>query len=101
MQTLRIHVTSRDGAFVANTAEPGILAAGKTPEEAAENARLVALQKLDKSVAPAILIVRVDEPGRSMFAMQPANRPVSLDGTVADGDWAYYASVNGAELQAS
>lgn len=101
MQTLRIHVTPYEGAFVANAAEAGFRAEGKTPESAAENVRLLALRKLDKSVAPTILIIRVDEPGRNLFAMQPSNRPVSLDGTVADGDWAYYASVNREALQAS
>jgi hypothetical protein len=73
---LRIRVAPRGNGYVAESRSPEITALGSTPEEAAENARSMALALYDDA-RPTTMLLRICEPGRETIVMQPANRVVA------------------------
>jgi hypothetical protein len=93
MNPVRLAVIQRGKGYIAQSSEPEITALGKTPQDAAENARRMAASLLGKDARAMTLLLRVDEPGVSTIVMQPLGNPVSLDATRNERDWHYVASV--------
>jgi hypothetical protein len=92
---LRLQVTPRGSGYVARADGSKVTALGSSASEAAENARLIAVGPAAKGNVPPMLVVRLDEPGRSIYIMQPADRPVSLEEPWREADAAAYAALNG------
>ena len=61
------------------------MALGSSAVEAAERARLLAIRAGEHCDAPSMLTVRLEEPGRSVYILQPAYLPVSPD-TFGEGE---------------
>ncbi len=79
---LRIRVMPLGKGYVAESESPAVTALGSSVHEAAENGRLMAMAAFEGfqyHAPPTTLIVRIDEPGRSVIAMQPLNQPFSLE----------------------
>jgi hypothetical protein len=100
MAPLRLHVTPRGSGYIARADGSSVTAVGSSAAEAAENARLLAVRPGSAGELPLMLIVRLDEPGRSVFVMQPAQRPVSFERPWMDGDAASYAALSGGAWEA-
>jgi hypothetical protein len=81
MTPVRVHVISLGNGYLAESQEPLLTAAGTSAEEAAENARVMALDfaALAGQRYANTLIVRIDEPGRCVIAMQSLEQPFSLE----------------------
>ncbi len=82
MGPLRIRVAPLGKGYLAESRMPQITAMGASAEEAAENARLMAVDVFNaftNASYPSTLIVRIDEPGRNVIAMQSTLQPFSLD----------------------
>lgn len=97
MDQLRLNVTPHANGYVAESRAPQLTAIGASPQEAAENARLMALAAFGKSGGPTTLIVRINEPGRRTIVMQPANMPASFVATDEGVEWRYIASITADE----
>jgi hypothetical protein len=81
MGPLRVRVVPLGKGYIAESSAPLITALGSSAEEAAERARLMAIEALQTYGShsyPDTLIVRIDEPGRSAIAMQSMHAPFSL-----------------------
>jgi hypothetical protein len=92
MDPLRLVVMPRGKRFVAESHDPAVTALGSSAEEAAENARLAALARLEKGRLPKMLIVRLNEPGVCTIVMQPLQKAFSIT-TDDKPEWRYIASV--------
>ena len=100
MEPLRLNVMPRGKGYVAESRNPELTAVGSSPEEAAENARRMALALLANTAGPRTLIVRINEPGLRSIIMQPLDKRVFLAVAGEDLDWRYTASVtNGDALE--
>lgn len=77
MDPLRVTVARRGTGYIATSRVPEVMALGPTADEAAENVRLTALGLFAKGAPPTTMIVRFDEPGRSIISVQPMDKPVS------------------------
>jgi hypothetical protein len=93
MDPLRLVVTPRGKGYVAESQLPALTALGTSPEDAAENARLMAIAFFAKGPRPVTMIVRLSEPGINTIIMQPFLETFSLDAS-AKSDWRYMASVS-------
>jgi hypothetical protein len=78
MASLYLTVRVRRDGYVADCRVPAIIAVGSSAAEAAENARVEAMSVFGKSDRPENVIVRVDEPGHTTIAVQPADEHISL-----------------------
>jgi hypothetical protein len=103
MDQLRLDVIQRGKGYVAESRAPEITAVGASPEEAAENARLMAMALFTKDQRPTTLLVRVCEPGLCTIIMQPLERAFSLAVVGEKPAWRYMASVSNVDpmLQAA
>ena len=99
MDSLYLTVTSQGQRFVATSAAPRICSLGASPEEATESARLVAIAMFGSGVRPAMLIVRITQPGLSTIVMQPLEKPFTIGSMVEKVGWRYMASVPGPVLK--
>jgi len=93
MEPFRLNVVPRGKGYVAESRDPQLTALGSSPEEAAENARLMALALYVNGARQSTLIVRTNGPALCTIVMQPIDKPVT---PVADGEeleWRYMASV--------
>jgi len=82
MDPFRVRVTPLGKGYMAESRDPVVTAMGASAEEAAENARLMAMDLLKAFASrsyPSTLIVRIDEPGHSAIAMQSMDKPFSLE----------------------
>jgi hypothetical protein len=93
MDTLRLDVTPRGKGYVAKSSCPELTALGSSPEDAAENARLMAIVLFATAPGPATLIVRLEEPGVCTIVMQPVEKPFSLAAASEKPEWRSMASV--------
>jgi hypothetical protein len=98
MDSLRLNVTPRNIGYVAESLIPEVSAEGSSAQEAAENARLVALALYPKGARPDVLIVCVKEPGACTIIMQSINKALSLAPQADAGDWRYIASVTNGDI---
>lgn len=92
MNLLHVRVSQIGNGYLAESRIPPVTAAGSSVEEAAENARLMAIELFDMcktSSHPTTLIVRIDRPGRTAFAMQSMQKPFSL-ATLGEECGTYY-----------
>jgi hypothetical protein len=87
MDPLRVSVTRRGTGYIAASLVPEVMAVGSTADQAAENVRRTALKLFDKHARPTAMIVRFDEPGRSIITVQPLEKPVSPE-------WCYFSVVS-------
>jgi hypothetical protein len=76
--SLYLTVGIRGGGYVAECRVPAVIVLGPSAAEVAENARLKAMSAFGKSDRPENVIVRVDEPGHTTIAVQPADEHISL-----------------------
>jgi hypothetical protein len=96
MGPFRLTVKQRGKRFVASSDAHDITSVAQTPADAAECARKMALAACGKEGRNAVLLLRVDEPGKSTIVLQPLDRPVALDGAAkAEASWRYIATVSG------
>jgi hypothetical protein len=81
MRPVRVHVRALGRGYLAESQAPTITAAGSSAEEAAENARLMALDVATLAGQPSAntLMVRIDEPDRCVITMQSLDQPFSLE----------------------
>lgn len=93
MDLLRVDVVPRGNGYLAKCLNPEIAAVGASPSDAAENARQTAIAAVPKSDCPSMLLVRIQEPGRSTIIMQSMYAIVSLDNFGNETPWRYLASV--------
>jgi hypothetical protein len=93
MDPLRLDVVPRGKGYVAESRIPAITALGNSPEEAAENARLMAVAHFAKDPRPITMIVRISQPGLHTIVMQPVLETFSLDTSAVKPDWRYMATV--------
>jgi hypothetical protein len=93
MNPLRLIVTPRGNGYVAKAMEPTITALGTSPEQAVENARLMAIAMGNGEGRASMLLVRIDEPRRSTIVMQPLGKTFSLKAIDGEVSWRYLASV--------
>jgi hypothetical protein len=70
--------------FVAESLMPAFTAVGSVPEEAAENARILALAIFAAGPRPADFIVRLNAGGRSSIVKQPLDQPIALSTSAPD-----------------
>ena len=85
MDVVRIHVTHSGQGYLAESRNPDIRAVGTSAEEAAENARLQAMEMLrPNDSSRRMLIVRVTETGRESIAMQALKSGFSLRAQISD-----------------
>ena len=96
MGPFRLSVTQRGNGYVAKSDEHDITSVAKSPVDAAENARKMALLALGKAARAAVLLLRVDEPGKSTIVLQPLDRPVSLAVDNVNASWRYIATISSA-----
>jgi hypothetical protein len=103
MDTLRLDVTPRGKGYVAESHRPELAALGSSPEDAVENARLMAIELFARAPRPTTLIVRLNEPGVCTIVMQPVEKPFSLAAHGDKPEWRYMASVtnDGASKEAA
>ena len=95
MDPFRIRVAPLGKGYMAEAHEPLVTAMGASAEEAAENARLMAMDLMKAFASrsyPSTLIVRIDEPGRSAIAMQSMDKPFSLEGVGKEPGSCYFDS---------
>ncbi len=81
MGPFRVHVAPLGKGYIAESSAPLITALGSSAEEAAERARLMAIEALQtfgSQSYPDTLMVRIDEAGRCTIAMQSMHAPFSL-----------------------
>lgn len=82
LDLVRIHVTPLGRGYIAESRLPDITAIGATAQEAAENARLQALEMLEPlDSGKSMLIVRVSDDGRESIAMQSLRSGFSFKST--------------------
>jgi hypothetical protein len=93
MITLRLDVCPRGKGYVAQSADPEVIALGSSPEEAAESARLMALALFAKHPRPKMLLAYLDEPGIRTIVVQPIDRAFALADFAEEPGWRYMASV--------
>jgi len=90
---LRLIVTPRGNGYVAKATAPTITAVGATPEQAVENARLMAISLCNPDGRSSMLLVRIDEPRQSTIVMQPIGKTFSLKAIDGEVAWRYLATV--------
>jgi len=100
MDLFRVDVTPRGKGYFAKSTHPQIGAVGASPVEAAENARLMARATFANKAGPAMLLVRIHEPGLETIVMQPIDEIVSLNSEEKKSSWRYSASVPNAGTKA-
>jgi hypothetical protein len=94
VDSLYLVVTPRGKGYVAESRALEITALGSSTEEAAENARLMAIALFAKGPRPSSLIVRFDEPGLHTILMQRIYERVSLAPLSEKPEWRYMAFHN-------
>ena len=96
MGPIRVLVRQIGKGYIAESRAPQVLAVGMSAEEAAENARLMAvdvLRDLLHEPAPSTLIVRIEDGVRSAIAMQPLQKPFELARVGAEFGSIYFDSL--------
>jgi hypothetical protein len=87
MDLFRVTVTPRGNGYIAQSKIPKLTALGASAEEAAENARVMALERLGADERPPMLLVRVHDVRCRTIVMQPIDRPVQLDAARRNSEW--------------
>jgi hypothetical protein len=94
---LRIDVVVRGSRWVAECGAPLVTAVGASAEQAAENARLMALASFTRTTQPSMVLIRIEDPETSKILMQPMDEEISLEPSAGRRKWRYVASVKKSE----
>ena len=95
MDSLCLTVVPYGKRFVAKSTSPALTALGPSPEEATENARLMAIALFATGPRPTMLIARINQPGLCTIIMQPLEKAFTIGSMVEKVGWRYMASVPG------